>query len=159
MRSVGESERYEMSESKIQWTDKTWNPTRGCKPKSPGCANCYAQRQAWRIGNMQPASNYGDLVRMTGNGPRWNGVTALATDKIITAPLRWRNPCMVFVDSMSDLFYDRPFEHIAAVLGIIYASQRQIWLGRAHDQHPIARARRCSVRTRRHHTARRYERL
>lgn len=33
-----------MSEnSKIEWTDHTWNPWRGCTKVSPGCANCYAE--------------------------------------------------------------------------------------------------------------------
>src|SRR5690554_7864135 len=31
--------------SKIEWTDATWNPTRGCSRVSPGCDNCYAMRQ------------------------------------------------------------------------------------------------------------------
>lgn len=32
-------------ESKIQWTRFTWNPWIGCHHVSPGCANCYADRQ------------------------------------------------------------------------------------------------------------------
>ena len=32
--------------SKIEWTEKTWNPIRGCSIVSPGCVNCYAMRQA-----------------------------------------------------------------------------------------------------------------
>ena len=33
----------------IQWTDRTWNPVRGCSLVSPGCTNCYAMRQARRF--------------------------------------------------------------------------------------------------------------
>jgi protein gp37 len=35
----------------IAWTDRTWNPWRGCQKISPGCANCYmfaAQRRFGR---------------------------------------------------------------------------------------------------------------
>lgn len=28
--------------SKIEWTDNTFNPVRGCEKESPGCDNCYA---------------------------------------------------------------------------------------------------------------------
>lgn len=36
--------------SKIEWTDATWNPVRGCSRVSEGCRNCYAERMAGRIG-------------------------------------------------------------------------------------------------------------
>ena len=32
----------------IEWADATWNPIVGCSVVSPGCANCYAMRQAAR---------------------------------------------------------------------------------------------------------------
>ncbi len=44
-----------MSETSIEWTNKVWNPVRGCSKVSPGCANCYAMHTAARfIGPGQP---------------------------------------------------------------------------------------------------------
>src|SRR5690349_13409528 len=41
----------EMSDSSsIEWTEATWNPTRGCTRVSPGCQHCYAERFAHRLG-------------------------------------------------------------------------------------------------------------
>jgi protein gp37 len=37
------------SKSKIEWTDATWNPIRGCTKISPGCKHCYAERFAERF--------------------------------------------------------------------------------------------------------------
>ena len=55
--------------SKIQWTDRTWNPVRGCSLVSAGCTNCYAMRQAHRFNG--PGQPYEDLTRMTEHGPVW----------------------------------------------------------------------------------------
>ena len=102
--------------SKIEWTEATWNPVRGCRRKSEGCRNCYAERQAIRI------AGYKGIVESSSNGPRWTGEVAMAPRHILEAPLRWSKPRMVFVNSMSDLFYGRPFEEICAVFGIMMAS-------------------------------------
>lgn len=82
-----------MSESKIEWTDVTWNPVTGCSPISPGCANCYAKRMSKRLAGRcgYPAD---DLFRVT-----------LHLDKLDT-PLGWKKPRRVFVCSMGDLFHD-----------------------------------------------------
>ncbi len=34
----------------ISWTEHSWNPWRGCKMISPGCANCYMFREQRRFG-------------------------------------------------------------------------------------------------------------
>lgn len=41
-----------MAETKIEWTDKTWNPITGCTKKSEGCSNCYAEVMARRLKGM-----------------------------------------------------------------------------------------------------------
>lgn len=33
----------------IEWTDATWNPTRGCEKVSDGCRFCYAKTFADRF--------------------------------------------------------------------------------------------------------------
>jgi protein gp37 len=83
-----------MSEhSKIEWTEATWNPVRGCTKISPGCKHCYAETFAERFRGV-PEHPYGD-----GFDPR------LIPDKLLE-PLRWGSARTVFVNSMSDLFQD-----------------------------------------------------
>lgn len=96
-----------MGKSKIDWTDKVWNPVTGCSKVSPGCANCYAERMAKRQAgrNGYPAD---DPFKVT-----------LHYDRL-EMPMRWTKPWRVFVNSMSDLFHpDVPFDFIAKVYDII----------------------------------------
>lgn len=94
----------------IEWCNRpgtiavAWNPVRGCKATSPGCARCYARRLA-AVRLSGPGRPYEGLAVMTDNGPRWTGEVARA-DHLLRRPLRWRKPRTVFVDSMADLFYD-----------------------------------------------------
>lgn len=99
--------------SKIQWTDRTWNPVRGCSLVSAGCANCYAMKQAHRFsGRGKP---YEDLTELGPHGPRWNGNIMLVPEAL-EEPLRWKTPARVFVNSMSDLFHeDVPIKFISRV--------------------------------------------
>jgi len=99
----------------IAWTDKTWNPTLGCSRVSAGCENCYAERVAHR--GMTPAHQ--GLTVAGKKGPRWNGTLRLMHDRL-GDPLKWRKPCRVFVNSMSDLFHPEvPFEFIAKVWAVM----------------------------------------
>src|SRR5207249_3798064 len=79
--------------SKIEWTQATWNPVRGCIKISPGCKHCYAETFAERFRGV-PGHPYED-----GFDPR------LVPEKLLE-PLRWATPKIVFVNSMSDLFQD-----------------------------------------------------
>ena len=95
--------------SSIEWTDATWNPTRGCTKIAQGCKNCYAETFAERWRGV-PGHPYEQ-----GFDPR------LAPDQL-TLPLTWKRPRRVFVDSMSDLFHESfSFEYIAAVYGVMGA--------------------------------------
>lgn len=97
--------------SKIEWTDATWNPVRGCDQITPGCKNCYAKTFAerWRGIPGHPFQQGFDL--------------RLVPEKL-TEPLTWRRPKKIFVNSMSDLFHERvPFEFIAAVYAVMHATQ------------------------------------
>lgn len=89
--------------SKIEWTDATWNPVRGCSRVSEGCRHCYAERIAGRFSG--PGMWAEGIVNDTPAGPRWNGNVYLAPDKM-GQPLRWKRPRRVFVNSMSDLFHE-----------------------------------------------------
>ena len=94
--------------SKIEWTECTWNPVTGCTRVSPGCQHCYAERMAKRLCAMgQP--NYR-------NGFQLTTPSAHAGD----LPLHWRQPRMIFVNSMSDLFHqDVPLEFILKVFDVM----------------------------------------
>lgn len=83
----------------IEWTDRTWNPVRGCSRVSEGCRHCYAERQASRFaGPGQPWSGFA-------REGRWTGRVELVRSKL-HEPLRWRKPSRVFVNSMSDMFHE-----------------------------------------------------
>lgn len=101
-----------MADTKIEWTDATWNPVRGCSRKSDGCRNCYAEQQALRITRFDRAKGlpegqgaYDGLVTMTSQGPKWTGQIRELMDKL-DEPIRWKKPKRVFVNSMSDLFHE-----------------------------------------------------
>jgi protein gp37 len=108
------------ADSKIEWTDSTWNPLRGCSRVSPGCQHCYAERVAARF--RGPGQRFEGLVKTHPSGePRWTGKIQLVPGKL-DEPLRWRRPRRIFVNSMSDLFHEGvPDEYIAAVFGVMAA--------------------------------------
>jgi len=93
--------------SAIEWTETTWNPVTGCDKVSPGCAHCYAERMAKRLKAMG-TSNYR------------NGFELTLQPQMLEAPLRWRKPRRVFVNSMSDLFHAQvPVEFIRQVFDVM----------------------------------------
>jgi protein gp37 len=93
--------------SKIEWTECTWNPVTGCTRTSPGCQNCYAERMARRLQAMgQP--NYRNGFRLT------------LHPHMLELPLHWRQPRSIFVNSMSDLFHkDVPLDFIEKVFDVM----------------------------------------
>lgn len=93
--------------TKIEWTDRTWNPVTGCAKVSPGCDHCYAETFAERFRGT--AGHYFE-----------NGFDVQLRDHKLGEPLRWRKPQRVFVNSMSDLFHDAvPDEYIAKVWAVM----------------------------------------
>jgi protein gp37 len=106
----------------IEWTDRTWNPTRGCSIVSPGCVNCYAMKQAHRFSG--PSGTYEGLTKLTSAGPQWTGKVVTVEDKLLE-PLSWRTPSRVFVDSMSDLFHkDVPDAYIVRAFAVMALAPR-----------------------------------
>lgn len=116
-----------MGNTNIEWTDETWNPVRGCTPIAPGCANCYATRQAIRQAGKGGA--YEGLVKSTRGGPKWTGKVRVSGDKSFYAPLHWRKPRRIFVNSMSDLFHeglsDEAIDKVFAVMAICSLHERR----------------------------------
>ena len=107
--------------SKIEWTEATWNPVVGCSVVSPGCTNCYAMRMARRLD--RPGSHYEGTTRVVNGKPVWTGAVKQAPEHTLTAPLRWRKPRRIFVNSMSDLFHeDAPDEWIDRIFAVMALS-------------------------------------
>ena len=128
-----------MGDTSIEWTDKTWNPVRGCSRVSEGCRHCYAETVAARFsGPGQPYEGLAKMVKRdvrqfesvggepTGNfrtvsrsEARWTGAVRFVPEHLAD-PLRWTKPRKIFVNSMSDLFHesleDRWIDEILAVM-------------------------------------------
>lgn len=124
-----------MATTKIEWTDKTWNPVVGCSHASPGCSNCYAENMAARHVLMQQAlkkrSPYLRVVDARARqwtrpvdakrDPDTYRIVELLPARLAEA-LSFPAGSKVFVVSMGDLFHaEVPFEYIAAVFGVMAA--------------------------------------
>lgn len=103
--------------SSIEWTEVTWNPIRGCTVVSPGCTRCYAMKQAHRFSGV--GKSYHGLTKLSRGGPVWTGKIR-TIPALLEAPLRWRTPRTIFVNSMSDLFHEAvPESFIARVFEVM----------------------------------------
>jgi len=95
------------TQSRIEWTEQTWNPTVGCTKISPGCKNCYAETMAKRLQAIG-VRGYERGFRLTLMPGR------------LAEPLERQKPTVYFVNSMSDLFHDKvPFEYVERVFEVM----------------------------------------
>ena len=96
-----------MRTTKIEWTDKTWNPITGCSKKSTGCQHCYAEVMARRLKAM-------------GIEKYANGFSVTLHEQCLKEPLMWKGAHNIFVCSMSDIFHeDVPFDFVDKVFKVI----------------------------------------
>jgi protein gp37 len=96
-----------MAKSKIEWTNTTWNPITGCSKISPGCKFCYAERLSKRLKAMGLVK-YANVFKVT------------LHPNSLQAPLQWKSPRLIFVNSMSDLFHERvPDEFIHQIFNVM----------------------------------------
>jgi protein gp37 len=114
--------------SKIEWTDATWNPIRGCSRVSEGCRHCYAETVAKRFSGA--GLPYEGLTTLG----KWNGTISFVVEHMLD-PLRWKQPRRIFVNSMSDLFHenvtDEILDQIFAVMALCPQHTFQILTKRA----------------------------
>lgn len=82
-----------MATTNISWTNKSWNAVTGCSEISPGCKNCYAKRLAKRL-NKMGQKKYRNVFQVT------------CHEYVLDEPLSWKKPCMIFANSMTDLFHE-----------------------------------------------------
>lgn len=109
----------------IEWTDTTWNPATGCTKISSGCDNCYAHTLAHgrlaevysrRLPVIQTPANIADpfAVRL------W--------PERLAEPSKWRDPRIVFVNSMSDLFHaDIPDAFVRRVFEVMLEVDQHVY--------------------------------
>lgn len=101
--------------SKIEWTEKTWNPSIGCTKVSSGCKNCYAEVMAKRLMAM-------------GNKDYKNGFEFKILHHRLKMPLGVKKPTIFFVNSMSDLFHEKmPFDFLDKVFEVMKNTPQHIY--------------------------------
>jgi protein gp37 len=121
--------------STIEWTDSTWNPIRArhlatgkigwhCEHVSEGCRNCYAEGINRRLGtglDFKPGHRA--------------AVEVFLDEKMLLAPLRWKTPRRIFVNSMTDTFADfvtdAMIDNMFAVMALCPQHQFQVLTKRA----------------------------
>ncbi len=119
--------------SAIEWTEATWNPVTGCDRVSPGCAHCYALDLSARLKRFGQAKYQRDGLRPS-SGPGF-GVTLHR--QTLDAPLRWKKPRVIFVNSMSDLFHEEvPLEFIQEIFDVMTKADRHVFqiLTKRHER-------------------------
>lgn len=103
------------NQSAIEWTNVTWNPVTGCSKVSPGCKYCYAELYAARLQAM-------------GNPRYRNGFAVTLHPDLLEVPLRWRQPRLIFVNSMSDLFHEAiPEDFIYRIFDVMVKAKWHIF--------------------------------
>jgi protein gp37 len=105
-----------MKQSKIEWTELTWNPITGCTKISAGCKFCYAEMMSRRLQAMGV-----DKYR--------EGFKKLVLhEDVLGEPYRWRKAKIVFVNSMSDLFQKNvPIEFIQKVFTVMKDNPQHVF--------------------------------
>jgi protein gp37 len=99
------------TQTTIEWTDKTWNPTTGCTKVSPGCKHCYAETITQRFTQHFP-----------------NGFEFTMREDRLNEPRTWRKPSRVFVNSMSDLFHeDMPFDFLERIFQVMAECPKHVF--------------------------------
>jgi len=104
-----------MAQTKIEWTESSWNPITGCTQISSGCKNCYAETMAYRLKAM-------------GQEKYKNGFDITLHPDVLNEPYTWKRGRMIFVNSMSDLFHkDVPIKYIQKIFTIIKENPQHVF--------------------------------
>jgi protein gp37 len=130
--------------SKIEWTETTWNPIAGCRVVSPGCTNCYAMAKAAELVARFDQPKYRGLTRDSFAGPVWTGEIRVWEEAMLE-PLKWKKPQRIFVNSMSDLFAegvaDKTIDRVFAVMALAPQHTFQVLTKRPERMRDYMRAR------------------
>ncbi|WP_305910499.1 phage Gp37/Gp68 family protein (plasmid) [Methylomarinum sp. Ch1-1] len=103
--------------TKIEWSDATWNPATGCSKVSEACRNCYALRDWVRMAANQNSVYYDRQF-----------TDVMCHPERLDQPIRWQKPRMIFVNSMSDLFHEAvPDEFIDQVFAVMAIANQHVF--------------------------------
>lgn len=103
------------NKSKIEWTEVTWNPSTGCKKISAGCKYCYAE-------------NWAKMLQKRGINQYSEGFQFRLAPNRLSLPYKWKTPKIVFVNSMSDLFYeDMPLRYLKEIFNVMNQTPQHIY--------------------------------
>jgi len=115
-----------MGETRIPYSDITWDLTIGCRKRSPGCENCWATRTVHRLAAGQPRYR----GQTTADGRDWlqnSAVTLVQWN--LPSPSRCAKPQFIFVNSKSDLFDERvPYEYIGQVFDRMWSTRQHQYM-------------------------------
>jgi protein gp37 len=104
-----------MSKTSIEWTEMTWNPVTGCNKISAGCKFCYAEVMSKRLKAMG-VEKYSNAFKLT------------LHESDLNIPFEWKNPKIVFVNSMSDLFHkDVPVAYIQRIFRVMKDNPQHVF--------------------------------
>jgi protein gp37 len=111
--------------SAIEWTDSTWNPTTGCTKVTAGCDNCYAHTLA----HGRLSEVYGRRLPVVDTAEnRADPFAVRIWPDRLKEPRSWREPRMVFVNSMSDLFHvDIPTVFVRQIFEVMLEQDRHVY--------------------------------
>ncbi len=109
----------------IEWTNATWNPTTGCTKISAGCDNCYA----YSLAHVRLADVYKRQLPVVDTPENRRDPFAVRLwPNRLADPAKWKNPAMIFVNSMSDLFHkDIPDEYVRQVFEVMLRVDRHVY--------------------------------
>ncbi len=104
-----------MAQTKIEWTEMTWNPVTGCDKISSGCKHCYAEVMARRLQAM-------------GQEKYKKGFELTLHPETLYEPYKWKKSKVVFVNSMGDLFHkDVPIKYIQKVFRVMKENPQHVF--------------------------------
>ena len=122
--------------TKIEWSNATWNPVTGCSVVSAGCKHCYAMKLAGT--RMKNHPSRAGLTIDTAAGPVWNGQVRF-NEQWLDQPLRWSRPRRIFVCAHGDLFHesvpDTWIDRVFAVMALSPQHTFQVLTKRAERMH------------------------
>lgn len=104
-----------MAQTRIEWTEMSWNPSTGCNKISSGCKFCYAEVMARRLSAM-------------GLDKYRNGFKLTLHEEGLRIPYTWKKPRIAFVNSMSDLFHENiPLDFIKRAFKVMYENPQHVF--------------------------------
>lgn len=105
-----------MSQTKIEWADKTWSPITGCTKISEACEHCYAERMSKRLAG-RCGYDKDEPFKVTLHRDKYN------------EPIHWRKPSRIFVCSMGDLFHEKvSFRSIALIFEMMHSAKHHTYM-------------------------------